>query len=66
MPVPKWDDFTAWKAIAIVLKQLERGREGARGAEDANTIKLHFCVNEVPQHQYSLFLFVYTYREVHS
>lgn len=30
MPVPKWDDFTAWKAIAIVLKQLGRGREGGK------------------------------------
>lgn len=25
MPVPKWDDFTAWEAIAIVPKQLEVG-----------------------------------------
>lgn len=56
------------KLTTIVLKQLEGGgcAEKAK-TEDANTIKLYFCVNEVLQHQYSLFLFVYnTYIEIQN
>lgn len=68
LPVPQWDDFTAWKAHYNCSEAVGRGGCAEKPkTEDANTIKLYFCVNEVLQHQYSLFLFVYnTYIEIQN